>query len=239
MGLIHVPQGEFIMGSDTGDSDQQPSHSVYLSSYWIDQTEITNAMFVQFLNEMGNQFEGNANWLSSPDNDDAMQFSGGTWRAAPGYENYPVVEVTWFGANAYCNWAERRLPTEAEWEKAARGIDGRPLPWDGSLDCSYANYGGCSNQPKPAGSYSQGKSPYGALDMFGNVWEWVSDKYGTDYYRQSPLTDPVGPTWGKHHILRGAAWDTTDPKRLQITFRYNRDPNLTGGSYGFRCATDP
>jgi formylglycine-generating enzyme required for sulfatase activity len=225
------------MGSNVGDSDQQPSHSIYLHSYWIDQTEVTNAMFAAFLNERGNQFEGNANWLNPPENDDNLQVAGGAWRAVPGYEEYPVVEVTWYGANAYCAWAGRRLPTEAEWEKAARGTSGGTLPWGGPLDCLYANYGGCNSQLKSVGSYAQGKSPFGVLDMFGNVWEWVYDKYGTDYYRESPSTDPMGPASGKHHVLRGAAWDTTDSNRLQITFRYNRDPNLTGGSYGFRCAS--
>lgn len=239
MKLIFIPDGEFVMGTNGGEPDQKPSHSVYLSSYWIDETEVTTAMFAEFLNEMGNQFEGNSTWISSPDSDDIMQISGGFWRPTTGYENYPVVEVTWYGANAYCAWAGRRLPTEAEWEKAARGSAGKILPWGGSLDCSYANYGGCNGGVKPVGSYPQGESPYGVLDMFGNVWEWVYDKYGTDYYRESPSANPLGSASGKHHILRGAAWDTTDVIRLQITFRYNRDPNLTSGSYGFRCALSP
>ena len=226
------------MGTNSGQPDEQPPHSVYLSPYWIDRTEDTNAMFAEFLNEMGNQSEGNATWISNPDRTDIIQVSGGAWSPASGYEKYPVVEVTWYGANAYCSWAGRRLPTEAEWEKAARGPAGKTLPWDGSLDCLYANYGGCANGTKTVGSYPKGESPYGALDMFGNVWEWVYDKYDTEYYRHSPLTNPIGPTSGKHHILRGAAWDTTDMERLRITFRYNRDPNMTGGSYGFRCAAD-
>jgi serine/threonine-protein kinase len=239
MRLIYVPEGEFTMGSNGGETDERPAHSVHLSAYWIDETEVTNAMFAEFLNQMGNQFEGNATWIMAPDSNDTLQFYGGAWRSVAGYEDYPIVKVTWYGANAYCAWAGRRLPTEAEWEKAARGTDGNTLPWGGSLDCLHANYGGCTGGAKSVGSYPQGASPYGVLDMFGNVWEWVYDKYGTDFYRQSPLADPVGPASGKHHILRGAAWDTADAKRLRLTFRYNRDPNLTGSTYGFRCARTP
>lgn len=238
MPLVYIPEGEFIMGSNSGDSDEQPPHNVYLSAYWIDQTEVTNAMFAEFLNDMGNQSEGGSNWINLPDDDVRIVSGGGSWESQRGYEDYPVVEVTWYGANAYCGWVDRRLPTEAEWEKAARGDSGQSFPWGGALDCSLANYGGCSGEPASVGNYPGGESPYGALDMFGNVWEWVYDKYDTEYYKRSPSTDPTGPSSGKHHILRGAGWDTTDPKRLRITFRYNRAPIDSGGSYGFRCATD-
>jgi eukaryotic-like serine/threonine-protein kinase len=236
MELVYIPEGDFVMGSQGGDDDEQPVHSVYISSFWIDQTEVTNAMFAGFLNEMGNQSGGGASWLSSVDPDSMIQLSGGAWKPVPGYENMPVVDVTWYGASAYCAWAGRRLPTEAEWEKAARGTNGGSLPWGGPLDCMYANFGGCKSRPVEVGSYPDGQSPYGVMDMLGNVWEWVYDKYGTDYYKQSPLADPTGPSTGRLHVLRGAAWDTSDPKRLRVTFRYDRDANSAGGSYGFRCA---
>lgn len=236
MEVIYVPEGEFTMGSNGGDDDEQPPHSVYLNGYWIDRTEVTNEMYARFLNEMGNQAEGGANWYDTSSSGALLKQSSGSWRPVSGYEDHPVAYVTWYGANAYCSWADRRLPTEAEWEKAARGPSGNTLPWGGSLDCSHANFGGCVNKTTEVKSYPLGGSPYGVYDMFGNVWEWVYDKYGTDYYKQSPYNDPTGSPDGKHHILRGAAWDTSDSKRLRITFRYNRTPALTSGSYGFRCA---
>lgn len=236
MMLVYVSEGEFIMGSNGGDPDEQPPHIIYLSSYWIDRTEITNAMYAQFLNEMGNQSEGGADWINLQDIDVRITSIGGLWQPERGYENLPVVEVTWYGANAYCTWAGRRLPTEAEWEKAARGDTGETLPWGGSLDCSHANYGNCVGKLTAVGSYPLGESPYGVLDAFGNVWEWVYDRYDTEYYKHSPSFDPSGPDAGKHRILRGAGWDTSDTKRLRITFRYNREPSISANSYGFRCA---
>ena len=125
---VYVPAGEFIMGSNDGDDDEKPEHKVYLDDYWIDQTEVTNAMYVEFLNKEGNQ---GVNWLDEDGMDARIQNQGGTWQAGIGYENHPVIEVSWNGAQAYCTWAGGRLPTEAEWEKAARGTDERTYPWEG------------------------------------------------------------------------------------------------------------
>lgn len=217
MVLIPVPAGPFRMGSNNGSQDERPIHQVTLAEYWIDKTEVTNQMYKVCVQSGACEEPTNLKYYSK--------------------DNYPVVYVNWYNAEAYCEWAGRRLPTEAQWEKAARGSSESILPWEGALDCLHANFGGCTGELKAVGSYPEGISPYGALDMLGNVWEWVYDKFDQDYYVQSPSEDPAGPISGKHHILRGAAWDTTDPKSLRITFRYNRDPNSTGSSYGFRCAT--
>lgn len=219
---LHIPAGPFIMGSNDGNEDTRPRHKVILSDYWIDKTEVTNQMYHLCVENGSCPLPSNLKYYSD-DN----------------YALHPVVYTDWESAQKYCEWAGRRLPTEAEWEKAARGPSGASLPWEGLLDCLHANYGGCGTGTKAVGSYPQGTNLYGALDMFGNAWEWVYDKYDTNYYKNwnSSLVDPAGPALGKHRILRGAAWDTTDANRLQITFRYNRDPSSRGNSYGFRCAT--
>lgn len=216
---MYVPAGPFRMGSENGSEDERPSHEVTLAAYWIDKTEVTNSMYRLCVDK------GRCN---PPQ--DRRYYSDNS------YADHPVVYIAWEDAQQYCEWAGRRLPTEAEWEKAARGPSGNLLPWEGSLDCLHANYGGCTGDTKAVGSYPQGKSSYGALDMLGNVWEWVFDIYDTNYYKVSVAIDPAGAASGKHHILRGAAWDTTDALKLRLTFRYNRDPGSTGGSYGFRCA---
>ncbi|MGB8983806.1 MAG: SUMF1/EgtB/PvdO family nonheme iron enzyme [Anaerolineales bacterium] len=216
---LYIPAGTFMMGSDNGSDDEGPSHEVTLAAYWIDKTEVTNSMYRQCVDQ------GRCKPPRDPE-----------YYSANNYADHPVVYVDWEDAQRYCEWAGRRLPTEAEWENAARGPSGNLLPWAGSLDCLHANYGSCAGEAKAVGSYPQGKSAYGALDMFGNVWEWVFDKYDANYYKLSVSVDPAGPVSGKHNILRGAAWDTLDALKLRLTFRYNRDPNSTGGSYGFRCA---
>jgi formylglycine-generating enzyme required for sulfatase activity len=191
MVMVSVPAGEFEMGSESGDSDESPVHSVYLDAFWIDQTEVTNAMFAAFLNEQGNQSEGGTTWLDADIADALIEQSGGQWAPKDGFGDHPVVEVTWYGVRAYCQWAGRRLPTEAEWEKAARGEDSRTYPWGEYFDCQKGNFDdeiildiyvvpggeGCDGyeHTAPVGSFPDGASPYGALDMAGNTWEWVAD----------------------------------------------------------------
>jgi formylglycine-generating enzyme required for sulfatase activity len=238
--MVYVPAGDFLMGSqqdDPGmDVDELPQHSVYLDPFWIDQVEVTNAMFVEFLNEMGNQLEGRLPWLDAVDEDVQIFQVDGIWKPLNSLQDYPVVEVTWFGASAYCHWAGKRLPTEAEWEKAARGAQARTYPWGEDIDCQHANYANCGRQKAvPVGSLPEGVSPYGALEMAANLWEWVSDWYAPDYYANSPVDNPVGPENGQFRVLRGGSFGH-DWKHARSANRRNNAPTNSQHDYGFRCA---
>jgi formylglycine-generating enzyme required for sulfatase activity len=141
--MVLVPAGEFIMGSKGLSKIEEPIHTVYLDDFYIDQYEVTFEQYARFLNEEGNQFEGLANWIEANDPDLRVHEVDGTWQVEAGFENYPMNEMTWYGARAFCVWRGGRLPTEAEWEKAARGTDGRLYPWGDEADCSKANFYGC------------------------------------------------------------------------------------------------
>jgi formylglycine-generating enzyme required for sulfatase activity len=254
MTLVYVPAGQFEMGSNE-DEWARPVHRVALDAFWIDQIEVTNAMFSAFLNEQGNQVEQGVSWLEAGAGHRGIGYghisaNDGVFLPQAGYEDYPVIEVSWYGAAAYCSWAGRRLPTEAEWEYAARGPQARDYPWGDTFDGRRANY--CdvnctydwretifddgSAQWTSVGSYPDGASWCGALDMAGNVWEWVSDWWSEDYYAQSPMDNPQGPDSGTLHIARGGSW--FDEGRVARAFRRK---GLTPSSYrmhwvGFRCA---
>jgi formylglycine-generating enzyme required for sulfatase activity len=233
--MVYIPAGEFTMGSDVNNNDEKPAHKVNLDGFWIDQTEVTNAMYAQFLNEKGNQSQSGVNWLDDKDADVRIHKSGSRWQAELIYANHPVVEVSWYGASAYCTWAGGRLPTEAEWEKAARGTDQRTYPWGNNpAECAYANYTGCFNSIRAAGLLPAGVSPYGILDMAGNAWEWVADWYGQDYYTSSPIDNPTGPVSGNARILRGGSWQYED-SFIRTTHRYKSAPETTNDYIGFRC----
>lgn len=189
------------------DYDEWPQRSVELQAFWIDQTEVSSAQFATFLNTSANQQGGGAYWLDTADPDVRVSWDGESWRPHPGFEQHPVVEVTWYGAKAFCEWAGGRLPTEAEWEKAARGTDGRSFPWGEGISCDQAQFGSCSGEGTIAvGSKPAGASPYGLLDMAGNAWEWVADLYVADYYLWAPLQAPTGPDSGDFLVLRGGSW---------------------------------
>jgi formylglycine-generating enzyme required for sulfatase activity len=243
MVLTYVPAGEFIMGSAGDDylaaPDEFPQHQVYLDAFWIDQTEVTSAMFAEFFNEFADQEMEAKTWLNMRVIDPVIIQVDGEWQPKAGFEDHPVVNVTWEGAQAYCGWAGRRLPTEAEWEKAARGTEASLYPWgNGAPSCELTNHDGgeCMvRHTMPVGSYPQGQSPYGALDMSGNVWEFVSDFYGFDYYANSPDTNPEGPDIGDSHVLRGSSflphqYDVRSARRGQSPSSSSSD------SIGFRCA---
>jgi formylglycine-generating enzyme required for sulfatase activity len=249
MEMVYVPAGEFEMGSTGGASDEKPVHTVYLDAFWIDRTEVTNAQFAAFLNEQGNREEGGVTWLDLEDEDCLIERAGGEYRAAEGYAGHPAIEVTWYGAVAYCAWAGARLPTEAEWEKAARGTDGRVYPWGDEFNGSRLNF--CDRNCKydwkdteaddgyartaPVGSYPAGASPYGALDMAGNVWEWVADWYDGDYYRNSPARNPQGPPTGDARVLRGGSWRYYGIF-VRGAYRLWVNPDVAYNNLGFRCA---
>lgn len=194
MVLVYVPSGEFWMGSGEADSDassdEKPRHQVYLDAYWIDQTEVTNAMFAKFAEETDHQTDAEKDgWAYVWTGKFWEKVNGADWQHPRGpdsnlngLEAHPVVQVSWSDADAYCRWAERELPTEAEWEKAARGTDGRKYPWgDSAPTSSLLNFNNNVGDTTAVGSYPDGASPYDALDMAGNVWEWVADWYGGVY----------------------------------------------------------
>ena len=151
------------------------------------------------------------------------------------YDDYPPVYVDWNLAKACCEWRSARLPTESEWEKAARGTEGNTYPWRKDLDCQKANYQNCVNQTNEVGSYPDGVSPYGLYDMTGNVWEWVADWYSDNYYSNSPKNNPLAPNSGQSRVLRGGSWprfDVTADHRTKFASNYNTF------DIGFRCARD-
>ncbi|MFH0801928.1 MAG: SUMF1/EgtB/PvdO family nonheme iron enzyme [bacterium] len=230
--LILIPAGEFTMGSPQGEGsdNEHPQHNVYLDVYYIGKHEVTNKQFAKFVQETGYQ----ARW---------------PWRD---YYNlrtaaHPVISVTWNDAKAYCEWAGLRLPTEAEWEKAARGTDGRNYPWGNEWDERNCN---CYQGPKlsrianisqgrgtlPVGSFPLGASPYGCLDMAGNVDEWCSDWYGEKYYGNSPQRNPQGPGSGSDRVLRGGSWNCCFKDFFRAAFRSYGVPNFRSEYCGFRVA---
>jgi formylglycine-generating enzyme required for sulfatase activity len=194
-------------------------HTVYLDAFYIDRTEVTNAQYRACVEAGACSQPHDTGWYNDPN------------RA-----EHPVVYVDWNQANAYCRWAGKRLPTEAEWEKAARGTDGRTYPWGNSdPDCNKANYGDCVGDKTAVGSYPAGASPYGALGMAGNVCEWVADWYDLGYYSQSPTRNPPGPDSGEERGLRGGSWVFL-PGLCRNAVRGWAAPDDQHDVVGFRCA---
>jgi iron(II)-dependent oxidoreductase len=215
--MVLVPAGEFLMGSNDLDMEKPP-HRVYLDGFYIDKYAVTNALYERFMRATSRQQP--SFWTDST-------FNGPT---------QPVVGVTWHDADAYCRWAGKRLPTEAEWEKAARGTDGRKYPWGDQWDPSRANSAESKlGKTTPVGSYPSGASPYGALDMAGNVWQWVADWYDASYYQRSPARNPTGPESGQDRVLRGGSWDDV-PVYLRAANRVNVTPAARHLLIGLRCA---
>ncbi len=230
MVLDYVPEGNFSMGSADSDGmaypDEKPQHTVFLDAFWIDQTEVTNAEYAACVKAKACK---QPRRVSSNVHD--LYYGNAT------FADYPVIDVTWNDAVAYCQWAGRRLPTEAEWEKAARGTDGRIYPWGNNPpDGNLLNFNNLIHDVTKTGSYPSGASPYGALDMAGNVWEWVADWYGIDYYAHSPERNPAGPADGTLRVLRGGSW-TYDPAGVRAAYRFQKDPTFFSYEIGFRCAS--
>jgi eukaryotic-like serine/threonine-protein kinase len=234
--MIHIQSGEFYMGChpDYNDGaacweDQLPLRSIYLDDYLIDKYEVTNGQYARCV-EKG--------YCPAPI--DFSSYSRYSYYDNYVFANYPVVWVNWANAHDYCAWAGKRLPTEAEWEKAARGPSLQAYPWgDEPPDCTRANYrglDGCVGDTMEVGSYPSGASPYGVMDMAGNVREWVNDWYGSMYYSYMPERNPPGPENGCGKVIRGTSlFDTA----VQLVFRFNRDPLVYSNGTGFRCAVSP
>jgi formylglycine-generating enzyme required for sulfatase activity len=225
--MVSIPAGEFTMGSQDGDADERPAHKVQVNAFSMDVYEVTVRQYAEFLRAEG--FNSPLDWKTMNQ---------------PTHQKYPVANVDWADAAAYCKWAGKRLPTEAEWEKAARGTDGRLYPWGNDPPTPlHANYGktGSHNYEAlaPVGTFENGKSPYGIYDMAGNVWEWVSDWYDTDYYKNSPQQNPEGPPTGGFKVIRGGAWNTS-ARNLRSSDRYWDPPSFRSLYFpGFRCVKNP
>ncbi|HXV68406.1 MAG TPA: SUMF1/EgtB/PvdO family nonheme iron enzyme [Nitrospira sp.] len=263
--MVLVPAGEFTMGTPAGGDgfpDEQPERRVYLSSFLLDRLEITHRAYADFVHATGHR---------TPAHTNPAMILWENGEPLPGIGDHPVVNVSWDDATAYCRWAGKRLPTEAEWEKSARGTDGRRYPWGNDWDLTHANSAsywamrtvefesgadwdtfwlkgegarlsreyGIKGEvlTMPVGSFPQGSSPYGALDMAGNVAEWVADWFDPNYYRNAPLADPPGPERGAIKAMRGGSW-LKPAASLRTSDRDWGTMDSRPSGTGFRCAKD-
>lgn len=256
--MIRVPAGGFLMGTDTGDAQEGPMHTVLLDAFWIDRFETTNRGFQRFVQSTGHQTVAEAQGTSLFYRDGGYHTVAGAswWRpTGPGSDlmtrlDHPVVQIAWDDAVAYCRWLGKRLPTEAEWERAARGTDGRTFAWGeagshGPLPRANAGAENCCHESAhdgflntaPVGSFPQGVSPVGAHDMAGNVWEWTADRFARFFYRDSARRNPRGPATGAERVLRGGSW-ISYPFMLRAAYRGHHTPETRHNYSGFRCASD-
>jgi serine/threonine-protein kinase len=225
MTQVYVPAGEFEMGSELGDADEQPVHTVALDAFWLDQTEVTNAQYQLC--------------VTASVCDPSPQADNNDYNAP----NQPVLGVGWEDAITYCGWVGGRLPTEAEWEYAARGPESWTYPWGNNWQVGLANCGDGTCQDDyaytaPVGNFPDGASWVGALDMAGNVWEWVADWYDAEYYAHSTRKNPTGPKDGMYRVVRGGSW-TSVADGLRSSYRHKVSVNSWNLSRGFRCVGDP
>jgi formylglycine-generating enzyme required for sulfatase activity len=226
--MVLVPAGEFVMGSDKGDEDEAPPHRVYLNAFYIDKFEVTNGRFAKYVEAI----QSEPPW-------------GFTDKETPViHAERPVRWVNWMDAMGYCLWVGKRLPTEAEWEKAARGTDERVYPWGNDPPTPvHAVYGlreGGAETVSVIGNHHMGQSPYGVQDLAGNLYEWVMDWYAEDFYSSfinGPAINPRGPGEGAAKVQRGGSYINT-PYRLRSSFRTKGNPTEQDPNVGFRCAQD-
>jgi len=233
MPLVLVPAGDFIMGSYEDPSNFGFPNVIFLDEFWIDQTEVTNSQYQKCVSA----------GVCDPPRENS-NYKRDHYYTDHQYQNFPVTQVTWFQADDYCRWAGRRLPTETEWEKAARGLDGQRYPWGNEPpEYDLLNFKGKAGKKNPnegpvaVGSYLKGASPYGALDMAGNVAEWVADWYGQFYFKTPQAANPAGPLMGDERVYRGGDWDTYDVV-IQSSYRLGLNPTSFNAHIGFRCAVE-
>jgi iron(II)-dependent oxidoreductase len=231
--MVLIPAGDFFMGAvDDSDThyDEMPVHRVYLDDFWIDCHEVTNRMYKKFIDETGHRAPFvNTEW--------AQPYNWIDTACPPGKEDFPVVLVSWEDATAYASWAGKRLPTEAEWEKAARGgLVKKKYPWGDKISSHKANYFTSitrENQMKPVGTFPP--NFFGIYDSAGNVWEWCTDWYDKTYYKKSPEKNPPGPEGGNYRVYRGGAWINRE-EQLRCSERARNAPVHQSHIIGFRCA---
>jgi len=234
LGMIKIPASEFQMGAIDGDTkadkDEKPRHPVYLDTFWIDKTEVTNKMFLKCVAAGFCNYQGQV-WKNP---------TTGSDHYGSGFGDYPAIYVNWENAKNYCEWAGKRLPTEAEWEKAARGNHTNYLyTWGNDTpDPPRSNFAKYFGDTREVGAMPGGNSFYGVQDMAGNVWEWVADWYKGSY-PAGKQTNPTGPATGTTHVLRGGSW-VSPLKEIRITQRMTplapKQEELGSGNWGFRCA---
>ena len=214
--LLWIPPGEFAMGDD--DQKDNPRRRVYLDGFWLYKVPVTVKQFAGFCAATGRKMPDPPSW---------------GWQ-----EDHPVVNVSWLDAAEYAAWAGVGLPTEAQWEKAARGPDGRLYPWGSTWDparCAHS-VGSARSTTAPGGSFPSGASPYGVLDLAGNVWQWCADWYDESYARSAPGRNPDGAVSGDRRVLRGGSWNDTMPFIFRSAMRFRYTPSGRFISFGFRCA---
>ena len=222
--MVLIPAGEFTMGSDKGDDDEEPIHRLFLDSFYMDKFEVTNGRFAKFVEAI----QSEPPWGFADQETPVV------------HADQPVRWVNWMDAWGYCLWAGKRLPTEAEWEKAARGTDGRLYPWGNEPPTPMHAVFGLKEGAEtvsPIGNRTQGRSPYGAYDLAGNLYEWVADWYDDAFYTTNPTINPRGPLQGTTKVQRGGSYINT-PYRLRSSFRTKGDPTEHEPNVGFRCAQD-
>jgi len=226
-GMVLIPGGTFDMGADSGAADERPVHPVTLNAFFMDQYEVTNARYRKCVDE---------GKCTPP------TIRGSFTRAAyfgnAEFDNYPVIKVTWNQAAAFCEAEGRRLPTEAEWEYAATGGDGRRYPWGDEFNLDFLPARATDGDTTEVGSHPQNISPFGVFDMAGNVVEWVADRYGATYYGVSPAANPPGPETGSQRVQRGGSFGNPDGRFYTTTRRYHQGPAFHDVDIGFRCAAD-
>lgn len=234
-GMIYLPGGSFGMGNLSGRSDARPKHEVKLSAFYIDQFEVTNAAYQEFVDATGHP----APWIDPQKYPWANEYNWTAGKYPAGTGDHPVVLVSWSDAVAFAKWKGKRLPTEAEWEKAASDGTSRIYPWGDEWDVTKCNSRESHlNAAVAVTAYENGSSPRGVRNLAGNVWEWCSDWYDKDYYQQSSVQDPVGADRGATKVIRGGSWDTYGVDRLTTFSRESQFPGTKSYDLGFRCAKD-
>lgn len=235
--MIRIPGGSFVMGSDTGPEDQRPAHRVVLEAFWIDRTPVTNAQFADFLNSVGStENKRGRNLYDWDDSDARIHAEKFRFRPHKGFEKHPAVEVSWYGARDYCRWAGKRLPTEAEWERAAKGVEGRPFPWGSAPPKGRARFNKGWNDTAPVDAHPTGATPDGILDMAGNAYDWVSSLYWPYPYKAKDGREDMTVIGDRG--TRGGALDDV-AAMLSTTERgeyVSRSPLSGHHHIAFRCA---
>jgi serine/threonine-protein kinase len=248
--------GVGITGRSDAGWSELPEHPVKLDSFWIDKYEVTNKRYAEFLNFWGNQQEGGVTWLELESEFCLVEKHSGFYWPKIGYADHPVIDVSWYGAKAYCEWVGGRLPTEAEWEYAASGPDNFTYPWGNEYDCTRGNFHDWTNEndpliipgvgergcdgfehTSPVDAFPAGASWIGALDMAGNVWDWTAD-WGGSFYPTGLQINPAGPETGTEKVVRGGSWNNHQMS-VRTTFRGDYRPINRSYYIGFRCVYSP